>query len=182
MRMGEERADGTREPETESRDDPSWFPAIAGMLGFIVGGGLGWVLGLRNGPDNALQLGLVGGFIGMVLAVVPATKRQTDQEHDQTSPQPEHEDRGLLTMITSLRRAKAPSAVRTPGGGLETRPVPNRNADPTGHIEGGLVVRIIRRSGIWARIEVGEESQVPIWVKHRRLEPIENPSETSEPS
>ena len=85
-------------------------------------------------------------------------------------------------MITSLRRAKAPSAVRTPGGGLETRPVPNRNADPTGHIEGGLVVRIIRRSGIWARIEVGEESQVPIWVKHRRLEPIENPSETSEPS
>jgi hypothetical protein len=59
--------------------------------------------------------------------------------------------------------------------------VPNRNADPTGHLEGGLVVRVVRRSGMWARIETGDESQDPIWVKRRELEPIEKSSGTSEP-
>ena len=68
-----------------------------------------------------------------------------------------------------------------PVDGLEIRPVPNRNADPTGHIEGGREVRVVRRSGIWARIEVGEESQDPIWVKRRELEPIESPAETPGP-
>ena len=180
MRMAEQRFDGAREPKPES-NDPGWFPLIAGLLGFAAGGALGWLLGLKNGPDNALQLGLLGGFIGMVLAVVPATKRQRPgQERDEISQQEAEEDRSLLTMITSLRRAKASSAARTPDGGLETRPVPNRNADPTGHIQGGLVVRVVRRSGIWARIEVGDESQDPIWVKRRELEPFEAPSETSE--
>jgi len=179
--MGEQRSVGRPDHKPESGDDPSWFPFIAGLLGFIAGGALGWVLGLKNGSDIALQLGLVGGFIGMVLAVVPATKRQSpDRESAGKPKQPEPEDRSLLTMITSLRRAKA-STARTPVGGLQIRPVPNRNADPTGHIEGGRKVRIVRRSGIWARIEVGEESQDPIWVKRRDLEPIENAAETSDP-
>ena len=179
--MREQKSGGHPEPKPESRDDPSWFPFIAGLLGFIAGGALGWVLGLKNGPDNALQLGLVGGFIGMVLAVVPATKRQQpDREDHEDSKQPDQEDRSLLTMITSLRRTKD-SVARIPVGGLEIRPVPNRNADPTGHVEGGRDVRVVRRSGIWARIEVGEESQDPIWVKRRDLEPIENPAETPDP-
>ena len=180
--MVEQGSDGTRETKPDGGDDPGWFPLIAGLLGFAAGGALGWLLGLKNGPDNALQLGLLGGFIGMVLAVVPATnRRRPDQEPDETSKQPEQEDRGLLTMVTSLRRTKAPSAARTPRGGLEIRPVPNRNADPTGHLEGGLVVRVVRRSGMWARIEIGDGSQDPIWVKRRELEPIESPSGTSEP-
>jgi len=179
--MGEQRSAGHPEPKPESRDDLSWFPFIAGLLGFFAGGVFGWVLGLKDGPDNALQLGLLGGFIGMVLAVVPAAKRQSpDRDGAETPQQPDPGDRSLLTMITSLRPAKA-STARTPMGGLDIRPVPNRNADPTGHIEGGLEVRVVRRSGIWTRIEVGEESQDPIWVKGRELEPIENSAETPDP-
>ena len=62
---------------------------------------------------------------------------------------------------------------RTPSGGLRVRSVPNRNADPTGHIEGGLVVRVIERSGIWVRIQTTEEN--PVWVESGALEPTEDP-------
>ena len=179
--MGDQRPVGRREPKPESGDDPGWFTFIAGLLGSIAGGTLGWALALNNSPDKALQLGLVGGFIGMVLAVVPATNRQRpDRTGHETSEPPEQGDRSLLTMITSLRRPQD-SAARIPAAGLQIRPVPNRNADPTGHIEGGLEVRVVRRSGIWARIEFGEESQDPIWVKRRELEPIENPAATADP-
>ncbi len=74
-------------------------------------------------------------------------------------------------IVPEARRTarQALSAARVPDGGLPVQSVPNRNAHPTGRIEGGLVVHLIERSGIWVRIEADESD--PVWVESAALEP-----------
>lgn len=171
-------AQSSREPE---REDPSWLPLVAGFLGFIVGAALGGIVGLRNGPDDALKLAVIGGFLGMVLVVVPVNSRL--RSRDDADQQSEHSQQSGATRQRppALSRLSGSRYVaRVPDGGLPTRSVPNRNADPTGSIEGGTVVRVIRRSGNWARIQTNNDEE-PIWLDRRRLEPTDAPFGDSEP-
>ena len=167
-------------PEPD-RKDPSWLPLVAGFLGLIVGAALGGLVGLKNGPDDALKLAVIGGFLGMVVVVVPVNSWL--RSHDDTDQQSEHSKQSGATRQRPhalSRLAGSQSVARVPDGGLPIRSVPNRNADPTGSIEGGAVVRVVRRSGNWVRIQTNNDEE-PIWLDRRRLEPTDAPFEESEP-
>ena len=169
-------------PASDSPDDDrsEWLPVLAGFAGLIGGAVVGGALGLSNGTRNALQLAVVGSFLGMVMVLVPVTSRRRRFAEDDDRPAQES-DQPIATpleVISSLRRANKPSHAMTPEGGLVFRPVPNRNSDPTGRIGGGIVVRIIRRSGNWANVESADytEGDGPFWVRRRDLEPFEEDS------
>jgi hypothetical protein len=172
--MGQRSGDG---PEPAPDDDRSeWLPVFAGLAGLIGGAVLGGAIGLSNGTRNALQLAVVGGFIGMVMVLVPVTSRRRVVEDDDR-PEVDKPVASPLEVLSSLRRAKKPSHAMTPEGGVAFRPVPNRNSEPTGRIRGGMVVRVIRRSGNWANVEATEDTEGdgPFWVDRRHLLPSKTP-------
>ena len=172
--------DQTGDDLESTRDEPDWVPVLAGFAGLIGGAVVGGALGLSNGARNALQLAVIGGFLGMVMVLVPVTsRRRVAEDDDLTAQESDQPIATPLEVISSLRRANRPSHAMTPEGGLEFRPVPNRNSDPTGRIGGGVVVRIIRRSGNWTNVESADYTadDGPFWVDRRALVPFEeNPA------
>jgi len=173
--MDEDReVEGASASDLPDDDRSEWLPVFAGLAGLVGGAVLGGALGLGNGARNALQLAVVGGFIGMVMVLVPvASRRRFAEDDDRPAREVGKPIATPLEVISSLRRTKKPSHAMTPEGGLAFRPVPNRNSEPTGRISGGVVVRIIRRSGNWANVESTDDNddteEGPFWVDRRAL-------------
>lgn len=167
----DDKPPGERDTPEPERDDAGWLPLIAGLLGLVVGAGLGGLVGLKDGTDTALKLAAIGGFMGMVLVVVPVNSRQRARRDGDRPPDSDRPPSSVLS-----RLSRSPFAARVPQGGLPTRSVPNRNADITGRIEEGIEVRVVRRSGNWARIQTDADED-PIWLERRRLEPTDAPPE-----
>jgi hypothetical protein len=166
-------------PNPPDGDRSEWLPVLAGFAGLFGGAVVGGALGLSNGLGNALQLAVVGGFIGMVMVLVPVTsRRRLAEDDDRPSQKADQPVATPLEVISSMRRAKKPSHALTPEAGLEVRPVPNKNSEPTGRIRGGTVVQVIRRSGNWASVEATDDTEGdgPFWVRRRDLEPFEEDS------
>lgn len=157
-------------PEEHGGTASSWAPLLWGGIGLLLGGGVGVAVGFSDGFTNAAQLGVLGGFIGMVMFVVPATSRLNAATEEAVLDVEQH--RGLFS--------RRPSHVMTPEAGLASRPVPNRNSEPTDRIAGGLVVRVLRRSGRWVRLDI--ESTDEVWVDGRRLEPVDDPPRPDAPA
>ncbi len=145
--------------------DPGWLPFLGGLIGMVAGAALGYWVGIDDGTGNARTLAVVGGFMGMVLVVVPINSRLRKQAEAAEGTQTR---RGSQWPPW---RSRSAAVARVPAGGLPTRSVPNRNAEPSGHIDGGAVVRVARRSGNWARIESADEE--PVWLDRRLLEPAD---------
>jgi len=177
----DQRREGAFAPDPPDDDRSDWLPVLAGFAGLFGGAVLGGALGLRNGMRNALPLAVVGGFIGMVMVLVPvANRRRIDDNGDSAPDEVKQPIATPLEAISSLRRAKKPSHARVVEGGAAFRPVPNRNSEPTGRIPGALVVRVVRRSGKWASVEITDETQGdgPFWVDRGDLEPFEENAAT----
>ena len=145
--------------------DPGWLPFLGGLIGMVTGAALGYWVGIDDGTGNARTLAVVGGFMGMVLFVVPINSRLRKQAEAAKGTQTGRDP------PWPPWRSRSAAVARVPAGGLPTRSVPNRNAEPSGQIVGGAVVRVVRRSGNWARIESADEE--PIWLERRLLEPTD---------
>jgi len=106
--MVEDReVEGAPASDLPDDDRSEWFPVFAGLAGLVGGAVIGGALGLSNGTRNALQLAVVGAFLGMVMVLVPVTSRRRFAEDDDRPAQ--ESDQPIATpleVISSLRRAK----------------------------------------------------------------------------
>lgn len=156
--------------------DQSWLPMMLGLAGLAVGAAAGWAVGAGDESGNQAALALGGGFILMVAAVVTTIGLQRRNQPEQ---RPAPKEPGLGGMVKGLLPSQRPSQARIPQGGLPTRDTANRQSEPTGRIEGGRVVDVVRRSGRWTRIHPPDGAQV--WVETRLLEEAEAGAAEGEP-